>query len=181
MSDTLAVGVVITWNCHTSSTRCTIGTHSRGVASHHFLQLHSNARDHHTNAGSAYISQLHSALHNFRCIPLTCVFRWLPLARLAQSAERKALNLVVVDSSPTVGVSWICGGSCVADHLIRVCGQLMRNLQHGQHWHTHNRNVSIGENCARCVTSSSFGLHAASVISSYILSSVCSFFFITKI
>ena len=27
------------------------------------------------------------------------------LARLAQSAERKALNLVVVGSSPTVGVS----------------------------------------------------------------------------
>ena len=26
------------------------------------------------------------------------------IARLAQSAERKALNLVVVDSSPTVGV-----------------------------------------------------------------------------
>ena len=32
----------------------------------------------------------------------------LPLARarLAQSAERKALNLVVVGSSPTVGVSY---------------------------------------------------------------------------
>ena len=29
----------------------------------------------------------------------------LPSARLAQSAERKALNLVVVGSSPTVGVS----------------------------------------------------------------------------
>ena len=28
------------------------------------------------------------------------------IARLAQSAERKALNLVVVGSSPTVGVSW---------------------------------------------------------------------------
>ena len=28
-----------------------------------------------------------------------------PTARLAQSAERKALNLVVVGSSPTVGVS----------------------------------------------------------------------------
>ena len=27
------------------------------------------------------------------------------MARLAQSAERKALNLVVVGSSPTVGVS----------------------------------------------------------------------------
>ena len=27
-----------------------------------------------------------------------------PEARLAQPAERKALNLVVVDSSPTVGV-----------------------------------------------------------------------------
>ena len=29
-------------------------------------------------------------------------------ARLAQSAERKALNLVVVGSSPTVGVSHAC-------------------------------------------------------------------------
>ena len=28
----------------------------------------------------------------------------LPAARLAQSAERKALNLVAVGSSPTVGV-----------------------------------------------------------------------------
>ena len=33
------------------------------------------------------------------------------LARLAQSVERKALNLVVVGSSPTVGVS-IFGGVC---------------------------------------------------------------------
>ena len=31
----------------------------------------------------------------------------LPSARLAQSAERKALNLVVVGSSPTVGVSLV--------------------------------------------------------------------------
>ena len=30
-------------------------------------------------------------------------------ARLAQSAERKALNLVVVGSSPTVGVSFVFG------------------------------------------------------------------------
>ena len=30
--------------------------------------------------------------------------RHIPVARLAQSAERKALNLVVVGSSPTVGV-----------------------------------------------------------------------------
>ena len=29
------------------------------------------------------------------------------IARLAQSAERKALNLVVVGSSPTVGVLWL--------------------------------------------------------------------------
>ena len=32
------------------------------------------------------------------------------MARLAQSAERKALNLVVVGSSPTVGVSVYAGG-----------------------------------------------------------------------
>ena len=31
----------------------------------------------------------------------------LPVARLAQSVERKALNLVVVGSSPTVGV-YVC-------------------------------------------------------------------------
>ena len=31
-----------------------------------------------------------------------------PSARLAQSAERKALNLVVVGSSPTVGVCYSC-------------------------------------------------------------------------
>ena len=38
-------------------------------------------------------------------------------ARLAQSAERKALNLVVVGSSPTVGVLDIVGNSmCAARH-----------------------------------------------------------------
>ena len=31
-----------------------------------------------------------------------------PRARLAQPAERKALNLVVVGSSPTVGARFIC-------------------------------------------------------------------------
>jgi hypothetical protein len=35
------------------------------------------------------------------------------LARLAQSAERKALNLVVVGSSPTVGVSCLAACACV--------------------------------------------------------------------
>ena len=35
----------------------------------------------------------------------TVLFWHLPDARLAQSVERKALNLVVVGSSPTVGVS----------------------------------------------------------------------------
>ena len=33
-------------------------------------------------------------------------FSFWAAARLAQSAERKALNLVVVGSSPTVGVWW---------------------------------------------------------------------------
>jgi hypothetical protein len=39
---------------------------------------------------------------------MTCCFLDNRMARLAQSAERKALNLVVVGSSPTVGVysSW---------------------------------------------------------------------------
>ena len=35
-------------------------------------------------------------------------FLWTAAARLAQSAERKALNLVVVGSSPTVGVFETC-------------------------------------------------------------------------
>ena len=52
-----------------------------------------------------------------------CIFRFasvlidgaglLSTARLAQSAERKALNLVVVGSSPTVGVL-LCVGFAVA-------------------------------------------------------------------
>ncbi|CAI5707223.1 unnamed protein product [Peronospora effusa] len=33
-------------------------------------------------------------------------------ARLAQSVERKTLNLVVVGSSPTVGVCFCLGGLC---------------------------------------------------------------------
>ena len=41
---------------------------------------------------------------------LVCTMFWPgSMARLAQSAERKALNLVVVDSSPTVGVCFIAG------------------------------------------------------------------------
>ena len=35
--------------------------------------------------------------------PFTFIPTSIPGARLAQSAERKALNLVVVGSSPTVG------------------------------------------------------------------------------
>ena len=41
----------------------------------------------------------------------TCNSKSRSLARLAQSVERKALNLVVVGSSPTVGVSMF-GGVC---------------------------------------------------------------------
>ena len=37
------------------------------------------------------------------------------IARLAQSAERKALNLVVVGSSPAVGVVCKNGKVCVPD------------------------------------------------------------------
>ena len=59
---------------------------------------------------------------------------WVPeemsLARLAQSAERKALNLVVVGSSPTVGAwiahaqAWLCctGVLTVAHSLLFVGG-----------------------------------------------------------
>ena len=41
------------------------------------------------------------------------MFRTSATARLAQSAERKALNLVVVGSSPTVGVYALLFGGCV--------------------------------------------------------------------
>ena len=44
-------------------------------------------------------------------------------ARLAQSAERKALNLVVVGSSPTVGVS-ACYHRCCAFMLSHVIDNL---------------------------------------------------------
>ena len=40
------------------------------------------------------------------------------MARLAQSAERKALNLVVVGSSPTVGVTYLCKGVAALDGVI---------------------------------------------------------------
>ena len=42
------------------------------------------------------------------------------MARLAQSAERKALNLVVVGSSPTVGVlrSLICSAAYANTHTV---------------------------------------------------------------
>ena len=39
-------------------------------------------------------------------------------ARLAQSAERKALNLVVVGSSPTVGVTYLCKGVAALEGVI---------------------------------------------------------------
>ena len=44
-----------------------------------------------------FFEQLHITLLNVH------VFKVTASARLAQSAERKALNLVVVGSSPTVG------------------------------------------------------------------------------
>ena len=40
------------------------------------------------------------------------------MARLAQSAERKALNLVVVGSSPTVGVTYLCKGVAALEGVI---------------------------------------------------------------
>ena len=58
----------------------------------------------------------HSILRNSHtAIAQTClviVFQWeeQTTARLAQSAERKALNLVVVGSSPTVGVFYLVIG-----------------------------------------------------------------------
>ena len=44
----------------------------------------------------------------------------MPEARLAQSAERKALNLVVVGSSPTVGALML-----PASYVVRVTAQLI--------------------------------------------------------
>ena len=46
-------------------------------------------------------------------------------ARLAQSVERKALNLVVVGSSPTVGVFYLAEhhiGTCTCTYVIRMYG-----------------------------------------------------------
>ena len=53
----------------------------------------------------------------------TCTFACCVQARLAQSAERKALNLVVVGSSPTVGVSLMRSGEHTSPRLtlMRLC------------------------------------------------------------
>ena len=48
-------------------------------------------------------------------------------ARLAQSAERKALNLVVVGSSPTVGALML-----PASYVVRVTAQLI--LRRARNW-----------------------------------------------
>ena len=59
------------------------------------------------------------------------------MARLAQSVERKALNLVVVGSSPTVGVSLnVAAVACVPSsevrQIVHPCGPLL-----GGHVHAH--------------------------------------------
>ena len=41
-------------------------------------------------------------------VHVTALLAYFTTARLAQSAERKALNLVVVGSSPTVGALSLC-------------------------------------------------------------------------
>ncbi len=48
----------------------------------------------------------------------------MPAARLAQPVERKALNLVVVGSSPTVGVS-------MYSHVQLHMHQMMIDVDHG--------------------------------------------------
>ena len=57
-------------------------------------------------------------------------------ARLAQSAERKALNLVVVGSSPTVGVSLVANRNQIK-HVCSECAILAhfaeRNFEAGEH------------------------------------------------
>ena len=53
-----------------------------------------------------------------------------PSARLAQSAERKALNLVVVGSSPTVGVCYSCRLSACQP----TCRCLTPSAFHGPAW-----------------------------------------------
>ena len=49
------------------------------------------------------------------------------IARLAQSAERKALNLVVVGSSPTVGVFVALAFACLTG-LVFSCAPRFRRL-----------------------------------------------------
>ena len=49
-------------------------------------------------------------------------------ARLAQSVERKALNLVVVGSSPTVGVSWVTDSQPC--HAQGTCGPQEAHHEH---------------------------------------------------
>ncbi|CAI5707221.1 unnamed protein product [Peronospora effusa] len=69
-----------------------------------------------TRAGQCHVIQvsvmvvwrLESALLIFVCF----LDEYGKEARLAQSVERKTLNLVVVGSSPTVGVCFCLGGLC---------------------------------------------------------------------
>ena len=53
------------------------------------------------------------------------IWKALPSARLAQSVERKALNLVVVGSSPTVGDAYCrtCVHGAAKAELDHICGE----------------------------------------------------------
>ena len=66
--------------------------------------------------------------HQYAVVKRTCTHQ----ARLAQSAERKALNLVVVGSSPTVGVSLMRSGEHTSPRLtlMRSCRCQSQRSQH---------------------------------------------------
>ena len=76
----------------------------------------------------------------------------MPQARLAQSAERKALNLVVVGSSPTVGASAALGKRarvawslvCTEKALPPLPGSVARRWLRPQHWTSACQGVQQG-------------------------------------
>ena len=86
-------------------------THSPGdlawLTSHQYHALKANVRRQKKRAygdlSAEYSGQ--PAQKNLQASTVPSSFRGFAVARLAQSVERKALNLVVVGSSPTVGVS----------------------------------------------------------------------------
>ena len=88
----------------------------------------------------------------------TC-FTYYVTARLAQSAERKALNLVVVGSSPTVGVFSLLR---IATHCVVMC-HMNWFRQFGCCW-IFPLSVSSGVPCMDVVRVGQFGLPSVKVL-----------------